>query len=114
MSKKFLITISTVVIFLSLTTLAISQIDRKTKDDLYSQIELYSYTLTTIQADYVDELDPKDLIYGSLKGMLASLDPHSQFLTPEEYKELKTETEGKFGPRLGLMRLATLIHSAFC
>src|SRR6185503_5080733 len=38
-----------------------------------------------------------DLIYGSLKGMLASLDPHSQFLDPEEYKELKTETQGKFG-----------------
>ncbi|VAW19908.1 Carboxyl-terminal protease, partial [hydrothermal vent metagenome] len=69
----------------------------KTKDDLYSQIELYSYTLTTIQSDYVEELKPKDLIYGSLKGMLSTLDPHSQFLNPEEYKELKTETQGKFG-----------------
>jgi carboxyl-terminal processing protease len=71
--------------------------DQKIKDDLYSQIELYSYTLTTIQADYVEEMAPKDLIYGSLKGMLATLDPHSQFLDPEEYKDLKTETEGKFG-----------------
>ncbi len=85
------------VIFFSLTTIAISQIDRKTKDDLYSQIELFSYTLTTIQADYVEKLEPKDLIYGSLKGMLNTLDPHSQFLDPEEYKELKTETQGKFG-----------------
>lgn len=97
MKKKFYIVTAAVLAFCSLTTLAISQIDRQTKDDLYSQIELYSYTLTTIQADYVDEMAPKDLIYGSLKGMLASLDPHSQFLTPEEYKELKTETEGKFG-----------------
>jgi carboxyl-terminal processing protease len=97
MGKKFLVVIATLTVFLSLTTLAISQIDRKTKDDLYSQIELYSYTLTTIQADYVDEKDPKELIYGSLKGMLASLDPHSQFLDPEEYTELKTETQGKFG-----------------
>lgn len=97
MHKRLLITISTIFAFFSLTTLAISQIDRKTKDDLYSQIELYSYALTTIQADYVDEQDPKDLIYGSLKGMLSSLDPHSQFLDPEEYTELKTETKGKFG-----------------
>lgn len=97
MVKKFFVVIVALAAFFSVTSLAISQIDQKIKDDLYSQIELYSYTLTTIQADYVEEIPPKDLIYGSLKGMLATLDPHSQFLTPEEYKELKTETEGKFG-----------------
>ncbi len=97
MLKKIFIVLITFVAFFSLTTLAISQIENKAKDDLYSQIELYSYTLTTIQADYVDEIPPKDLIYGSLKGMLSSLDPHSQFLDPEEYKELKTDTQGKFG-----------------
>ena len=63
MSKKFYITIISVFIFFSLTSLALSQIDQKVKDDLYSQIELYSYTLTTIQADYVEEMEPKDLIY---------------------------------------------------
>ncbi len=82
---------------ISLTTLGISQMDRKTKDDLYSQIELFSYALTTIQSEYVDEKSPKDLIYGALKGMLSALDPHSQFLDPEEYNDLKTETQGKFG-----------------
>jgi len=97
MVKKFLTVFVTLLAFFSLTSLAVSQIDQKVKDDLYSQIELYSYTLTTIQADYVEEIPPKDLIYGSLKGMLAALDPHSQFLDPDEYKELKTETEGKFG-----------------
>ena len=95
--KKFFTVFISLLAFFSLTTLAISQIDQKVKDDLYSQIELFSYTLTTIQADYVEELSPKDLIYGSLKGMLATLDPHSQFLDPDEYKDLKTETEGKFG-----------------
>jgi len=97
MRKKMFILGSTLIVFFSLTTLAISQISRKVKDDLYAQIELYSYALTTIQADYVEELESKDLIYGSLKGMLSTLDPHSQFLDPEEYKELKTETQGKFG-----------------
>ncbi len=97
MGKRIFITAITIVAILSISTLAISQIDKKTKDDLYSQIELFSYTLTTIQADYVEELSAKDLIYGALKGMLSSLDPHSQFLDPDEYKELKTETQGKFG-----------------
>ena len=97
MTKKFFVFSIAIAAFFSLTSLAISQIDKKVKDNLYSQIELYSYTLTTIQADYVEELPAKDLIYGSLKGMLATLDPHSQFLDPDEYHELKTETEGKFG-----------------
>ncbi|MBF0569398.1 MAG: S41 family peptidase [Candidatus Omnitrophica bacterium] len=66
-------------------------------DDLYAQVELFSYALTTIQSEYVEEKKAKDIIYGALTGMLSSLDPHSQFLTPDEYKDLKTETEGKFG-----------------
>lgn len=97
MGKRLSFIIGGVLVFLSVTTVAICQIDRKVKDDLYAQIELYSYALTTIQADYVEEKTPKDLIYGSLRGMLSSLDPHSQFLDPDEYKELKTETQGKFG-----------------
>lgn len=97
MGKRLFFVIGGILGFLSLTTLAICQIDRKVKDDLYAQIELYSYALTTIQADYVDEKTPQELIYGSLRGMLSSLDPHSQFLDPDEYKELKTETQGKFG-----------------
>ncbi len=97
MARKAFIIITSVVVFFLITRLAISQITKETKDDLYSQIELFSYALTTIQSEYVDEQKPKDLIYGSLKGMLSSLDPHSQFLTPEDYAELKTETQGKFG-----------------
>ncbi|MCA9399799.1 MAG: S41 family peptidase, partial [Candidatus Omnitrophica bacterium] len=97
MGKKFLVFGMTIMAVFSLTTLAISQMDRKDKDELYNQMEIFGYALTTIQADYVEELDSKELIYGSLKGMLSTLDPHSQFLDPEEYKELKTETQGRFG-----------------
>lgn len=76
------------------------ELDEKAKaaaNDIYAQIELFSYALTTIQSEYVDVKTPQELIYGSLKGMLGSLDPHSQFLTPDDYKELKSETQGKFG-----------------
>ncbi len=97
MSKKIFCFLLVIFLILSLGTIAISQLDKSAIDDLYSQIELFSYGLTTIQSEYVDEKTPKELIYGSLRGMLASLDPHSQFLDPEEYKDLKTETQGKFG-----------------
>ncbi|MFA6379329.1 MAG: S41 family peptidase, partial [Candidatus Omnitrophota bacterium] len=97
--KKFLIATTCLLIILSLTRFAICEVEKKDKiaDDLYSQIELFSYALTTVQAAYVEEPSAKDLIYGSLKGMLGSLDPHSQFLSPEDFKDLKSETEGKFG-----------------
>lgn len=97
MLKKILGTFLLCVVILSFTTLAVSQKGNTLADELYSQIELFSYALTTIQSEYVDEKTPKEIIYGSLRGMLSSLDPHSQFLDPDEYKELKTETQGKFG-----------------
>ncbi len=95
--KNFFPVLLVSVLFLSVATLAVSQISSEDMDELYSKVELFSYALTTIQSEYVDEKTPEDLIYGSLRGMLSSLDPHSQFLDPEDYKELKTETQGKFG-----------------
>ncbi|MBU1125512.1 MAG: S41 family peptidase [Candidatus Omnitrophica bacterium] len=71
--------------------------EKKNNDDLYRNVELFADTLAIIQNEYVDETKPKDLIYGSLKGMLSALDPHSQFMDPDTYNELKVDTEGKFG-----------------
>ncbi len=73
------------------------KIDREIKDDTYKELSLFADALTVIQSQYVDESTPKDLIYGALKGMLSSLDPYSEFLKPQEYKELKADTEGRFG-----------------
>lgn len=85
------------VLVFALRSFAISGVDKKKKDDLYRQVELFSDVLAIIQTDYVDEVLPRDLIYGALKGMLSSLDPHSQFMDPDTYNELKVDTEGKFG-----------------
>ncbi len=97
MVKKitFFVIISAVVI--AVYSVALSEIEKKKKDDLYRQVELFSDTLAIIQTDYVTEVSPRDLIYGALKGMLSALDPHSQFMDPDTYNELKVDTEGKFG-----------------
>lgn len=76
---------------------AFSDAKRNNYDELYKQVELFSDTMAIIQKEYVDETKPKDLIYGALKGMLSSLDPHSSFMDPDTYSELKVDTEGKFG-----------------
>ena len=67
------------------------------EDDFYKEVELFTDALTMIRSDYVEEAKYKDLIYGALKGMLRSLDDFSQFLKPDEYNEVKVETEGRFG-----------------
>ena len=95
--KKIAIALVVSVAFFASFSLAIANSDRKKSDDLYRQVELFADTLAIVQADYVDEVKAKEMIYGALKGMLSSLDPHSQFMDPETYNELKTDTEGKFG-----------------
>ena len=67
------------------------------KEDIYKQLELFADAITIIDTNYVDEVNPKDLIYGALKGMLRSLDLHSDFLTPERFEEIKIDTGGEFG-----------------
>jgi len=95
--RKNIVVILLLVLLFAGATFALSDNDKKEKDELYRQVGLFADTLALIHKDYVDETKPKDLIYGSLKGMLSSLDPHSQFLNPEDYSELKADTEGKFG-----------------
>ncbi len=64
--------------------------------EIYKNIKLFTVILNEIEKKYVDEEDPKKLIYGAIKGMVNTLDPHSGFLTPEEYRELRIETRGEF------------------
>ncbi|HUK82152.1 MAG TPA: S41 family peptidase [Verrucomicrobiae bacterium] len=69
------------------------------KDNPYTQMELITRVMELIRKDYVDgeNVTYKDLAYGALKGMLSSLDPHSQFMDPQGYQDMKEDTEGKFG-----------------
>jgi carboxyl-terminal processing protease len=69
------------------------------KDNPYAQMELITRVMELIRKDYVDgeKVTYKDLSYGALKGMLSSLDPHSQFMEPQAYQDMKEDTEGKFG-----------------
>jgi carboxyl-terminal processing protease len=66
-------------------------------EEVYKELELFEHALSIVRSDYVEEPKAKELIYGALKGMLATLDPYSQFLDPDGYNELKVDTEGEFG-----------------
>ena len=66
-------------------------------EDSYERLKVFTEVLSLIQANYVDEAKPRDLIYGGIKGMLETLDPHSSFLPPDIFKEMQVETQGSFG-----------------
>ena len=65
-------------------------------DDVYKNIELFTEVLRQVEENYVEPRDSKKLIEGAIKGMMQSLDPHSTFMTKEEYDDLRVETQGSF------------------
>jgi carboxyl-terminal processing protease len=73
-------------------------------DSAYPSLELFTSVLEKVRNEYVDgkKLTYQELVYGALKGMINTLDPHSEFMEPEKYNELQNDTEGKFGG-LGIM-----------
>lgn len=62
----------------------------------YEDLKVFTDVLSLVQKDYVEEPNSKNLVYGAIKGMLETLDPHSAFMTPETYKEMQAETRGRF------------------
>lgn len=63
----------------------------------YESIELFTDVMAIIKKSYVEDVDTKKLVYGAINGMLSSLDPHSSFMPPDTYKEMKIDTKGAFG-----------------
>lgn len=64
---------------------------------LKSSLDLFVSGLEVVARNYYREVPERDLAYGAIKGMCAALDPHSQFMDEEIYREMKVETEGEFG-----------------
>ena len=66
-------------------------------EDTYEKLKVFTEILSLVQSNYVDEVNSRDLIYGAVKGMLDTLDPHSAFMPPDAFKEMQVETQGSFG-----------------
>ncbi len=70
----------------------------KDEDNAYANIALIARALQLIRQDYVDgkKITYRDLTYGALRGMLNALDPHSQFMEPEIFKEMQDDTRSRY------------------
>jgi len=63
----------------------------------YQDLQLFTDVLAIIQKSYVEPVDLHELIQGGIRGMLETLDPHSSYMLPEDYREMKIDTRGEFG-----------------
>ncbi len=67
------------------------------KQEIYQQLDLFGDIFERIRAEYVEEVEPKDLIEAAVNGMLTSLDPHSGYLPPDDAEKMQVQTRGEFG-----------------
>ncbi len=64
--------------------------------DPYGPLAVFSDVLADVQNNYVDAVDARELVYGAIEGMVGRLDPHSLFMRPEVYRQMRDETSGEF------------------
>ncbi|WP_416878918.1 S41 family peptidase [Litorimonas sp.] len=63
----------------------------------FEQLDLFADVLARVRTDYVVDVNDAELIENAMNGMLQSLDPHSSYVTPEQFKELQVTTSGEYG-----------------
>lgn len=67
------------------------------EDETYRQLELFARVVSYVENNYVESVDKRQLMYGAIKGMLETLDPHTVFMPPDVFKEMTIDTSGEFG-----------------
>lgn len=86
-------------LFVSLVTASALAEVAEEQGNPYEKIAVFTRALQLIRQDYVEEgkVGYQDLTYAALRGMLSSLDPHSQFMEPDELKSMQDDTKSEFG-----------------
>ncbi|MCV2863408.1 S41 family peptidase [Albidovulum sediminicola] len=64
---------------------------------VYQQLDLFGDIFERIRSQYVEEVDPGELVEAAINGMLTSLDPHSNYLPPDAFSDMRVQTRGEFG-----------------
>jgi len=65
--------------------------------ETYRQLDLFGTIFEIVRSDYVEQVKESDLVENAINGMLTSLDPHSSYLDPKNYKDMQVQTRGEFG-----------------
>jgi len=92
MKKKFIL-ISLIAVLFIFSKISFAAND----ENIYDKIDLFGEVLDKINKEYVEEINQSDAMDAAINGVLQSLDPYSAYMSPETFKEMETETSGKFG-----------------
>ncbi len=69
---------------------------RRTQAQPYRPLDVFADVLAHVENSYVEEVDEKELVFGAIDGMMARLDPHSMFMRPDVYRQMRDDTTGEF------------------
>ena len=100
MKNKRLILTWVIILAIALSGVFIGRLSigsMRAEGESYEYLKVFTEVLSLVKKNYVEEVKTKDLIYGAIKGMLNSLDPHSAYMPPEAYKDMQLDTKGEFG-----------------
>ena len=75
----------------------INKVSAESNTSIYEKIDLFSEVLNKINNEYVEEVNQSDTMDAAINGVLQSLDPYSSYMSPEMFRDMQTETSGKFG-----------------
>ncbi len=70
---------------------------QKNNAETYRQLDLFGDVFERIRTDYVKKVGDEKLIESAINGMLSSLDPHSSYMSPKNFKDMQVQTKGEFG-----------------
>jgi carboxyl-terminal processing protease len=90
--RKFIIA----ALVILLTGMVIGQQMVQAKPDTYEELKSFTQALEIVQHNYVENPDDRELIEGAIRGMVASLDPHSSYMTERQFKEMNMDIKGEF------------------
>ena len=72
-------------------------VERPAYDETLEQLELFADVLARVRSQYVVEVDDSELIEDAMNGMLQSLDPHSSYISPDSFKDMRMNNKGEYG-----------------
>jgi carboxyl-terminal processing protease len=96
-SNAFIIIVTVLSTFSGIAVVAGGAAALPKKYSPYHKLNIFTRVLSYVENNYVESVDQDELIYGAIRGMLETLDPHTSFLKPDQYKEMKIDTSGIFG-----------------
>ena len=72
-------------------------VEHLTDEEIYSELKKLALVFETARDKFVEEVDERKMLEGAMNGMLGALDPHSSYLSKEDFKEFNDKSHGEFG-----------------